>query len=138
MSRIQIIAMVAGLLVLTRTVHLMRQSKLSNGYSLLWMLVGIVLLILAFCRDILHTVSSLMGIDYPPTALLVIGFGVTILILLQFSTVISRLSREQAQLVHRIALLKAKAMHPAVETDDRVAEKDAIDDTNHGSDSEWS
>ena len=66
---------------------LVRRARLDEGYSLLWVLAGIVLLVLALWRELLRIISDLMGIYYPPTALFVIGFGFVILILLQFSAV---------------------------------------------------
>jgi hypothetical protein len=108
MSQVEVIALGATLGLLALVIVLIRRSRLEEGYSLLWMLAGIVLVLLAAWRGLLRIISDGLGIFYPPTALFVVGFGFVILILLQFSVVISRLSRENVDLVHRIALLEWK------------------------------
>jgi len=135
MSQVEIIAVVATLLLLILIILLIRRSKLDEGYSLLWMLAGIVLLVLASFRGLLATVSGLLGIYYPPTALFVIGFGFVILILLQFSTVISRLSRRNVELVHKIALLEWK-IDQAIQTQGEVENQPAIQSDEANSDEE--
>jgi hypothetical protein len=47
----------------------------------------------------------MVGIFYPPTALFVIGFGFVLLLLLYFSTIISKLSGENNNLTQRLAIL---------------------------------
>jgi hypothetical protein len=66
------------------------------------------LLILSLWRDLLDVLAHLVGIFYPPAALFVVGFGFLLIILLQFSVVISRLSQENKKLAQRIALLDWK------------------------------
>ena len=61
-----------------------------------------------FPRSLLETVAHLMGIDYAPTAFFVIGFGLTLLVMIQFSIVISRLTHENKQAAQHIALLNAR------------------------------
>ena len=46
-----------------------------------------------------------MGIFYPPAALFVVGGGFILLILFQFSAVVSRLSRENKRLAQELGLL---------------------------------
>jgi hypothetical protein len=46
-----------------------------------------------------------VGIFYPPTALFVVGFGFVLLLLLYFSTIISKLSVENNSLTQQFAIL---------------------------------
>lgn len=75
---------------------------------MLWLLTAVVLLALSLWRHSLDLVAKLMGIFYPPTALFATGFGFVLLILLYFSTVISRLSEENQELAQRLAILDWK------------------------------
>lgn len=75
---------------------------------MLWLLTCIALLILSFWRSLLEVLAQLVGIFYPPTALFVVGLGFVLLILLHFSTVISKLSTENKQLAQRLAILSWK------------------------------
>jgi hypothetical protein len=85
--------------------ELVRQRRLREEYSLLWLLTAVVLLALSLWRSSLDLIAKLMGIFYPPTALFVIGFGFVLLLLLYFSTIISQLSGENNSLTQRIAIL---------------------------------
>lgn len=104
MARVEIIALLGSVGLLALVVELVRRRKLGTGYSLLWLLTGGSLLILSLWRELLDVVSSLVGIFYPPTALFVVGFGFVLLILLQFSVVVSRLSDENRSLTQRQAI----------------------------------
>ena len=104
------IFMVSGPLVLLIFVlEMVRRRRLREDYSLLWLGVfGVLFILSLFPRSLLETVARFMGIDYAPTAFFVIGFGLTLLVMIQFSIVISRLTRENKQAAQHIALLSAR------------------------------
>ncbi|NIN70001.1 MAG: DUF2304 family protein [Anaerolineae bacterium] len=105
MARVEIIALLGSLGLLALVVELVRRRKLGEAYSLLWLLTGIILVILSLWRELLDVMASVVGIFYPPAALFVIGFGFVLLILLQFSVVVSRLSDENRSLIQRLSIL---------------------------------
>jgi hypothetical protein len=105
MQRVEIVAILGSLGLLGLVVELVRRRKLGEGYSLLWLLTSIVLVVLSLWRGLLDILADLVGIFYPPTALFVVGFGFVLLILLQFSVVVSRLSAENKGLAQRLAIL---------------------------------
>jgi hypothetical protein len=102
--------MVGGPLVFLLVVlELVRRRRLREDYSLLWLATFGVLLILSLLpRHWLNMLANFIGIDYAPTAYLVIGFGLMLLVMLQFSMVISRLARENKQGAQQVALLSAR------------------------------
>ena len=106
MARVEVVALLGVITLLGIVVELVRRRLLSEGYSLLWLLTTIVLLILSIFRELLDVLASLVGIFYPPTALFVVGFGFVLLILLQFSVAVSRLSDQNKKLAQEIGLLK--------------------------------
>lgn len=108
MSRVEWIAVVGSLVLLGLIVELIRQRKLAENYALLWLLTGIILFVLSLWRELLDVLADLVGIFYPPAALFVIGFGFVILILLQFSVVITKRAREHKELIQTIGLLEWK------------------------------
>ena len=105
MQRVEVVAVLGALALLGLVVELVRRRKLGEGYSLLWLLTSIVLLVLSLWRGLLDILADLAGIFYPPAALFVIGFGFVLLILLQFSVVVSRLSAENKELTQKLAIL---------------------------------
>lgn len=108
-SRPEIIMIVVPLLLLILVLELVRRRRLREDYSLLWLVTFGVLVIFSLFRDtLLEAVAKLMGIQYPPTALFVIGFGLLLLVMIQFSMVITRLARQNQQAAQHIALLSAR------------------------------
>jgi hypothetical protein len=105
MAKVEIVALLGSLGLLALVVELVRRRKLGEAYSLLWLLTGLILVILSLWRELLDVMAGLVGIFYPPAALFVIGFGFVLLILLQFSVVVSRLSDENRSLIQRLSIL---------------------------------
>ncbi len=101
---------VGPLLLLVVVLEMVRRRRLREDYSLLWLVTfGLLVILSLFRNSLLEFISvRLLGILYPPTALFVIGFGLMLLIILQFSIVISRLSRQNQQAAQHIALLNAR------------------------------
>ncbi len=101
--------------------ELVRRRKLREEYSLLWLGTALVLLTLATSRPLLDTIASAIGIFYPPSALFLVAIVFMLLILLHFSTVLTRLTQENKEIAQQMALLRqelaeAKAALPS--TDD--------------------
>ncbi len=113
--RISIVAAAAAILLLFVVFELIRSRRLQERYALLWLLTGVVVLILALWRDALGKLSDAVGIAYPPSALFVLtGFFILVL-LLHYSTVISRLSDQNRILAQRLALLEGRLREVDVE-----------------------
>jgi hypothetical protein len=105
MRKVEIVMILGSVGLLLIVLELVRQRRLKEEYSLLWLLTAVVLLALSLWRSSLDLIAKLMGIFYPPTALFVIGFGFVLLLLLYFSTIISQLSGENNSLTQQIAIL---------------------------------
>jgi hypothetical protein len=106
--RISVAASVAALVLLFVIFELIRSRRLQERYALLWLLTGVVTLVLAAWRDGLGRLSETLGVSYPPSMLfLATGFFVLVL-LLHYSTVISRLSDQNRILAQRLALLEGR------------------------------
>ena len=69
----------------------------------------VVLVILSAWRGGLNTIAGWLGVrGYPPAVLFAVGLLFVILVLLHYSTVISRLSDQNVVLAQRLALLETK------------------------------
>lgn len=98
---------VAGALVLLLSVlEMVRRRRLKGKYSVLWVMTALVILVLASSRQVLSLLAAVLGIAYPPSALVVVGFGFLALTLLHFSVVVSRLSEENTALAQELAILR--------------------------------
>ncbi len=100
------VTITGALILMFVVVELVRRRKLEEEYSLVWLLIALVLVVLAGSRDVLARVASAMGIAYPPSALIVIGFGVLTVAALHFSVVVSRIGQENTSLAQELAILR--------------------------------
>ncbi len=104
--RVSLFAAVAALLLLFVIFELIRSRRLQERYAMLWLLTGIVILVLAVWRSLLSTIADTVGISYPPSALFVLAAFFILLLLLHYSTVLSKLSDQNRILTQRLALLE--------------------------------
>jgi uncharacterized protein DUF2304 len=106
---VTIVGVIASLVLLVAIFELIRSRRLRERYALLWLLTGLVLLALSGWRGGLNTIAGWAGIEtYPPAILFAAGLLFVVLVLLHYSTVISRLSDQNTVLAQRVALLEAR------------------------------
>ncbi|MGH7919863.1 MAG: DUF2304 domain-containing protein [Candidatus Dormibacteraceae bacterium] len=107
-DRVQLVAIVAAAALLLVVLEMVRRRRLMERYALLWVLAAVVLIGLAAWRNGLQVISDAVGIFYPPTALFLVAFGFVLLLLLHFSSAVSRLSDQTKVLAQRAALLEQR------------------------------
>jgi len=107
--RTSIAATVVSVLLLLVVFELIRSRRLRERYALLWLATGVVLVGLSAWRGGLNTIARWFGVStYPPAVLFAVGLLFVILVLLHYSTVISKLSDQNTTLAQRLALLEAR------------------------------
>ena len=104
--RVSIVAAIAALALLVVIFELIRSRRLQERYALLWLLTGLVIFVLAAWRGLLGWLADLVGIAYPPSALFVLASFFVLVVLLHYSTVISKLSEQNTILAQRLAILE--------------------------------
>jgi hypothetical protein len=105
--RISIAASIASLLLLLIVLELIRSRRLRERYALLWLATGAILLVLSAWRGALNTIAGWLGVSsYPPAILFAAATLFVIVVLLHYSTVLSKLSDESTILAQRLALLE--------------------------------
>ena len=104
-TRVQIFAIVGSALLFFFVLELVRRRRLGEPYAILWLVASAVLLVLSVWDDLLASLADLVGIQTPANALFVVGFGFVLVLLLSFSSVLSRLSRENKLLAQEVARL---------------------------------
>lgn len=106
-DRMMIFGLVASVGALIFIVELVRQRKLREDYSLLWLATAIVLIVLSLSRPLLDQIAGLLGVTtYPPAALFLVAIVFLLFILLHFSTVVTRLARENKEIAQEMAILR--------------------------------
>jgi hypothetical protein len=106
MSKIQLISILVSFLFLGTTFELVRKRKISESYSVLWIVAGVAILLFSIFENLLTILAEFVGIFYAPAVLIpiVVFFGVVIM--LHFSIVISKLTEQNKNLSQEISILK--------------------------------
>ena len=104
--RVSLFAAIAAIFLLAVIFELIRRRRLQERYALLWLATGTVILILALWRGLLSKLADFVGIAYPPSALFVLAAFFILVVLLHYSTVISKLADQNRMLAQRLALLE--------------------------------
>lgn len=107
--RVSIVASIAAILLILVVLELIRSRRLHERYALLWLVTGVVLLVLSAWRGGLNTIAGWFGVTgYPPAVLFAVATLFILIVLLHYSTVISRLTDQSSILAQRVALLEER------------------------------
>lgn len=129
-TQTRVVAIVGSVLLLLLIIELVRRRRLKEEYSLLWVAIALVILILAASTGPLHWLTSAIGAFSESSALYFFGLLLAILLLLHFSVRISVLERRLTALIQEIALLSASREPSA--TRQMEAGEDAAPPTHSG------
>jgi hypothetical protein len=105
---VTLFAALSSLMIFAVIIELIRRGRLREQYALLWLGTASVILVLGLWRDGLNELADALGIAYPPNALFVLAIAFMLLLLLHYSTVISKLSDRTTTLTQRIAILEER------------------------------
>ncbi|MFL5814713.1 MAG: DUF2304 domain-containing protein [Bdellovibrionia bacterium] len=106
--RIEFWAITGCILLVGAIIELVRRNQLKERYSFLWFATAAVLCGFALRRDWLEDFAQIMGVYYPPTALFLVLVFFMMLILIHFSTAISRLLSDRQALTQSVGMLEAR------------------------------
>lgn len=104
--RAQGLSVLGSLALLVIVIILVRRGYLKSGYSILWFLMTLLILLMSAFNELLLWVSNLTGIDYAPALIFSILFVGIILISIHFSVIISKHETRIKKLAQEVSLLK--------------------------------
>jgi hypothetical protein len=104
-GRVQLVAIVTSVLLLVAVLELVRRRRLTEEYSLVWIVSALALLMLSAWREALHSAAAWLGVYYPPALLLLALTLIVFLVALFFSVVVSRQRAQIERLAEDLALL---------------------------------
>lgn len=105
-AKVQALAVLASLGLLTTIVYLIRKGRLREEHALLWLLTGFCILVLSAWRGSLTSIARLLDIGYAPSLLFAVGMVFTLLILLAHTAVLSRLVGHTRDLAQHLSILE--------------------------------
>lgn len=96
-------------------IRLVRRGHLKTKYSLLWLSLGGIMLVITTVPGLLDWTAERLGIYYQPTLLILLGLALILLIVVHFSFELTlmesrmrTLAEDSALLRHRIACLEGQ------------------------------
>jgi len=108
-------------------VVLVRRRHLKAKYSLLWLSLGAVMVVIAAVPGLLDWTAERLGIWYQPTLLILLGLALLLLIVVHFSYELTRSENRTRELAEQLALLRLRVTELQQQID--------ADDNETGSDS---
>jgi len=106
LSRTQLITALGAVLLALVVLDLVRRRRLSEEYSVLWVIATTVIAILGFSTPILVWITRVLGFMFESSTTFAFGLGFTIVMLLYQSLHQSRLATENQVLTRELALLR--------------------------------
>ncbi len=106
--RQQIFALIVCIVVFIFTIDMVRQRRLREEYSVLWLTTSIIMFVLVIRYDWLAALTRFIGAGLPTTTLFIGSIIFLMLIAVQFSIKISKLSNQVKDLAQDNALLRAE------------------------------
>ena len=117
----KIVAVTLAIVMIAVVIELVRRHKLREEYSLLWIGTAFTLLVLALWPGLLSWFQSMIGAKLPTSALFFGALVFLMLVALQFSIRLTRLTTRNRVLVQKVALLQEQV--------EKLRERDVADDT---------
>ena len=108
MTTVQWYSLAGSLIFLLMVLDSVRRQRLREAYALIWIFLAVGMILISLWTDILKFISDILGILYPPATLFLLLLVGVLLLLFQYSIVISMHHERILRLTQEIALLKEK------------------------------
>ena len=105
-STIQYISILGSIIFIILMILLIRNRKIKEEFSILWLFFGIVFFVLSVWRGSLELIARILGIAYAPAAIFLILIIAIISILIHLSVIISKITDQNKILIQEVGLLK--------------------------------
>lgn len=109
----QIFALAISVLVFVLTVEMVRKRRLREEYSVLWLGTSLLMFILVLKYEWLVALTHVIGAALPTTTLFIGSLVFLVLLAVQFSIKLSKLSDQVKNLVQENALLRTEIQQAA-------------------------
>uniref|UniRef100_A0A832I1J1 DUF2304 domain-containing protein n=1 Tax=Eiseniibacteriota bacterium TaxID=2212470 RepID=A0A832I1J1_UNCEI len=106
LSRTQLIVALGAVGLALYVLDLVRRRRLSEEYSVLWVLCTVTLAVLGFATPVLVWLTDLLGMVWESSTVFAAGLAFAMAMLLYLSVRMSRLGAENQALTRELALLR--------------------------------
>ncbi len=105
-GRIQLVAVVGSVLLMVVIIRLIQKERLKEGYSIIWFVVGLCMILFSVLARLLDVFARVIGIAYAPAALFFILIAGLIILSIHFSVLLSKYDRRIKELAQDYAILR--------------------------------
>ena|SRR5687767_11026698 len=105
-DRVQLVSVIGSILLMMVIVRLIQKEQLKEGYSIIWFLVGLAMIIFSVLARLLDVFARVIGIAYAPAALFFILIAGLIILSIHFSVLLSKYDRRIKELAQEHAILR--------------------------------
>lgn len=103
----QITSAIIGLAIAGTILWLIRRDHLHSRHAIWWLMIAFMVIVLGIFPRIIE-VARQLGVNYPPTLLLTLAFGMMLIKTLSIDLHQSKLERQMRRLIQRIAILETE------------------------------
>lgn len=115
--RMEMIAI--AILFVVYIIHAVNKKKLRLQYSLIWIMISIGVIFIAFFPDILINFSELMRIETPTNLLYLIAILMNLVVSFHLTTVVSR-QADKIQRIIQIASIETYLSEKKMDSDNKI------------------
>jgi len=106
MDRLLNVTTAVSAILLLMVLFSVRRERIRVEYSVSWLAMAFIMLVLSRAKPLLNTVRELMGLPDSPLALFLLAGGSALIMLFRFSMVVSHLRDDNVALAQRVAMLE--------------------------------
>lgn len=106
MKGTEIVVLASAILLFIFVLNLVRLRRLREEYSWLWLAAAVFYLVMAIWPELVGKITSLIGITNSVTAFIFFGLFFIVLILINYSVKLSRLTTRMKDIAQLVALLE--------------------------------
>lgn len=106
--KLQIAMLIAVGLYFLIVFRLLKRKSLNLKYTLLWLLSGAIMLVLAVFPQILGWLATLVGVYDPTNALFAFMLFCVIIILMSLTGIVSKLNEKSKRMIQSLALMEKR------------------------------
>ena len=103
---IYIFAIIFAILFELFILNLVRKNKLDEKYSILWIILGIIILFVAIFPNSIITIANWFNVYYPPTLMLLFALMILGTYIIHISIVITKQNKMIIKLTQELAIIK--------------------------------
>lgn len=116
--KFQVVLIICVIIFFLLIISLLKKNQLELKYSILWIVTGVVLLVIAVFPVIIGKITQWVGIYSVVNGIFAIALFFILLMLLSMTSIVSKLSKQNKNLAQAIALMEERIQRVEKDKDD--------------------